>query len=103
MTELDKRIAESQMKRVDDAFQLWWGASKYCQVALGDHRQVAYDGFRAALADPIIRREIENSALERALNCYSPDDTAADWAEKLERELAAAKAEVNSLKEALEK
>lgn len=37
------------------SFDKWWRASKYCQVALGQNRQIALDGWNAALTNaPII-------------------------------------------------
>jgi hypothetical protein len=31
-----------------EAFEQWWNASKYCQVALGANKQIAWDGWKAA-------------------------------------------------------
>jgi hypothetical protein len=62
-----------------------------CNVALvsnyqgqGEYRNLSYEycDTTAKYSEKQMRQAIKD-ALEGALNCYSPDDTATDWADKI--------------------
>jgi hypothetical protein len=46
-----RALSAQQPEAVAGDFDSWWRASKYCQVAAGQHRQVALDGWNAAWAE----------------------------------------------------
>lgn len=72
MDEVKKRIAEIA-KNFGESYGF---ASERFQIVL---LQV----IRAALQDPILTQPIRDKALDDALACYSPDDSANDWADKI--------------------
>jgi hypothetical protein len=50
-----------------EGFDSWWGASKYCQVSLGQHRQLARDAWDAAAPSGV---RVDDAMVERAMRAF---------------------------------